>query len=150
MKQVVIENPVINSPFEEPRRHFLFSEEGITNEIAEARRVSSYFVSIANSKKKSKQKKKLGTQESSFFSGFPVSILPSNVSETVYGEAGTMFRRTLSTAVSRRGFLTYADLKRTGDSIVIWRDGKVVKVPADQIEVCEPQTGYSVSEKGKK
>jgi len=56
MKQVVIENPVINSPFEEPRRHFLFSEDGITNEIVEAQRISSYFVPIAKPKKKGKQK----------------------------------------------------------------------------------------------
>ena len=56
MKQVVIENPVINSPFEEPKRHFLFSEEGITNEIVEARRESSYFVPIPRPKKKGKQK----------------------------------------------------------------------------------------------
>ena len=56
MKQVVIENPVINSPFEEPKRHFLFSEEGITNDIVEARRLSSYFVPIAKPKKKGKQK----------------------------------------------------------------------------------------------
>ncbi|MFA5837503.1 MAG: DUF559 domain-containing protein [Bellilinea sp.] len=46
MKQVVIENPVINSPFEEPQRHFKFSEDGITDEIIEARRISSYFVPI--------------------------------------------------------------------------------------------------------
>ena len=32
-------------------------------------------------------------------------------------------------------------MKRTGDPIVIWRDGKVVKVPADQIEVHEPEKG---------
>jgi len=56
MKQVVMENPVNNSPFEEPKRHFLFSEEGITNEILEARRVSSYFVPIAKPKKKDKRK----------------------------------------------------------------------------------------------
>ena len=56
MKQVVIENPVINSPFEEPKRHFLFSEEGITNEIVEARRESSYFIPIPKPKKKGKQK----------------------------------------------------------------------------------------------
>lgn len=37
MKQVVIENPVINSPFEEPTRHFRFTDEGITNEIVEFR-----------------------------------------------------------------------------------------------------------------
>src|SRR2546426_3966464 len=55
MKQVVIENPVINSPFEEPNRHFRFSDEGITNEIIEARRTSSYFIPIARPKKKGKQ-----------------------------------------------------------------------------------------------
>lgn len=55
MKQVVIENPVINSPFEEPRRHFRFSNEGITNEIVPERRVSSYFIPIAKPKKKGKQ-----------------------------------------------------------------------------------------------
>ncbi len=55
MKQVVIENPVINSPFEEPKRHFRFTEEGITSEQVDSRRVSSYFVPIARPKKKGKQ-----------------------------------------------------------------------------------------------
>ena len=41
MPQVVIENPIINSPFQKPKRHFRFSDEGITNEIADGRRVSS-------------------------------------------------------------------------------------------------------------
>ncbi len=31
MPQVVIENPVLNSPFEEPKRHFKFTEDGITD-----------------------------------------------------------------------------------------------------------------------
>ena len=44
MSQVVIENPIINSPFSEPTRHFRFSDEGITNEIGDGRRASSYFV----------------------------------------------------------------------------------------------------------
>lgn len=47
MVQVVIENPVLNSPFRKPIRHFSFSDEGITNEIVESRRISSYFVPIA-------------------------------------------------------------------------------------------------------
>jgi type III restriction enzyme len=51
MKQVVKENPVINSPFDEPRRHFRFSDEGITNEIVSERRTSSYFIPIAAPKK---------------------------------------------------------------------------------------------------
>lgn len=55
MSQTVIENPVINSPFTEPLRHFRFSDEGITDEIIEERRNSSYFIPIARPKKKGKQ-----------------------------------------------------------------------------------------------
>ena len=32
----VIENPVLNSPYKEPTRHFRFSDEGKTSEIVEA------------------------------------------------------------------------------------------------------------------
>jgi len=53
--QIVIENPVINSPFAEPQRHFRFGDEGITNEIVAQRRTSSYFIPIAAPKKKGKQ-----------------------------------------------------------------------------------------------
>jgi type III restriction enzyme len=42
--QVVIDNPILNSAFAEPTRHFRFGEEGITNEIIEKRRTSSYFI----------------------------------------------------------------------------------------------------------
>jgi len=55
MRQVVIENPVLNSPYEEPTRHFRFDEEGITDEIVGERRVSSYFVPIAQPRKRGKQ-----------------------------------------------------------------------------------------------
>ncbi len=54
MPPVVIENPVINSPFEEPQRHFRFTDDGITNEIVDARRVSSYFIPIPQPKKRVK------------------------------------------------------------------------------------------------
>jgi len=52
MTQVIIENPIINSPFDEPIRHFRFTDEGITDEIDESRRTSSYFVPIAKPKKR--------------------------------------------------------------------------------------------------
>ena len=55
MKQVVIENPIINSPFEEPQRYFRFDDDGITNDIIEQRRRSHYFIPIAKPKKKDKQ-----------------------------------------------------------------------------------------------
>ena len=41
------------------------------------------------------------------------------------------------------------DHKRTGDPVVIWRDGKVVKVPADQLVVHEPEAEYTPSRKKK-
>jgi type III restriction enzyme len=53
MTPVVIENPILNSPFEEPRRHFMFTEDGITDEIVESRRISQYFIPIPRPKKKS-------------------------------------------------------------------------------------------------
>ncbi|MEK6699952.1 MAG: DEAD/DEAH box helicase family protein [Nitrospirota bacterium] len=56
MKQVVIENPVINSPYDEPKRHFKFTEEGITNEIIEGtRRRSAYFIPIARPRSRGRQ-----------------------------------------------------------------------------------------------
>jgi len=54
MPDVVIENPVLNSPYEEPRR-FRFSDDGITDEVIEARRVSSYFMPIPGAKKRGRQ-----------------------------------------------------------------------------------------------
>ncbi len=62
MTQVVIENPIINSPFDEPTRHFRFSDEGITNEIVEGRRTSSYFVPIAKPKKKGIKQRQFDTE----------------------------------------------------------------------------------------
>lgn len=59
----LIENPVINSPFEEPKRHFRFTDDGITDEIAPGRRRSTYFIPIAKPKLKANQKSlDLGTQ----------------------------------------------------------------------------------------
>jgi len=48
----VIENPILNSPFAEPTKHWRFGEDGITNEIVESRRVSSYFIPIPPPKNK--------------------------------------------------------------------------------------------------
>jgi type III restriction enzyme len=62
MSQVVIENPIINSPFDEPTRHFRFTDEGITNEVVEGRRTSSYFIPIAKPKKKGKQQLQFDTE----------------------------------------------------------------------------------------
>jgi type III restriction enzyme len=52
----LIDNPVINSPFGEPQRHFRFDENGITHEILTGRRLSTYFIPIAKPKLKGAQK----------------------------------------------------------------------------------------------
>jgi len=55
MADAVIENPILNSPFSEPMRHWRFGDTGITNEIVEGRRPSSYFMPIPASKIRGKQ-----------------------------------------------------------------------------------------------
>jgi hypothetical protein len=42
------------------------------------------------------------------------------------------------------------DHKRKGIPIVVWRDGKVVEIASDQIEVREPQAEYTIFPKKKK
>lgn len=54
-KPVTIENPVLNSPFEEPSRYFKFTEDGITSDIVEERRISAYFIPVPRSRTKSRQ-----------------------------------------------------------------------------------------------
>ena len=51
MPDAVIENPILNSPFTEPSHHWKFERDGITNEVLEGRRVSSYFMPIPKSKR---------------------------------------------------------------------------------------------------
>jgi hypothetical protein len=43
-----------------------------------------------------------------------------------------------------------AEHRRNGVPIAIWRNGKVVRIPAEQIEVREPQVEYTASLKKRK
>jgi len=43
-----------------------------------------------------------------------------------------------------------AEHRRNGIPIAIWRNGKVVCIPAEQIEVREPEVEYSISHKKRK
>ncbi len=43
-----------------------------------------------------------------------------------------------------------AEHRRNGVPIAIWRNGKVVCIPANQIVVREPQVEYTVSQKKRK
>jgi type III restriction enzyme len=55
MPPVTIENPILNSPFKEPTRHFRFTDEGITDETVESRSISTYFMPILRPRKMGKQ-----------------------------------------------------------------------------------------------
>ncbi len=53
--QIVIENPILNSPYTEPARYFRFDDEGITDEVVEGRRRSSDFMPIPRARKRGGQ-----------------------------------------------------------------------------------------------
>jgi type III restriction enzyme len=53
--QVTIENPILNSAFDAPTRHFRFDNDGITTETEEKRRPSAFFMPIARARKKGEQ-----------------------------------------------------------------------------------------------
>ena len=51
MSKAAIENPVINSPFAEPARHFHTTDSGeVTPVIVDGRRKSDYLIPIAQPK----------------------------------------------------------------------------------------------------
>jgi len=55
MTAVPIENPVINSPFVEPARHFRVVDGQVSGEVDERRRPSEFFVPVAKPRKASPQ-----------------------------------------------------------------------------------------------
>ena len=52
---VTIENPILNSPFEVPARHWRITDDGITDEPVDGRRSSAYFIPVPPPKKKGGQ-----------------------------------------------------------------------------------------------
>jgi type III restriction enzyme len=62
MPDRVIENPIINSPYREPNRHFVFDQDGITNKVAETRRHSAYFVPVPRARKHATRQLELVTE----------------------------------------------------------------------------------------
>ena len=55
MSDVVIDNPIINSPYRAPTRHFVFDRDGITDRVADGRRPSSFFVPVPRPRKRGQQ-----------------------------------------------------------------------------------------------
>ncbi len=62
MATTTIENPILNSPYTEPNRHFEFDDEGITDKIIEKRRESAYFVPIAQPRRQSSKQLEIATE----------------------------------------------------------------------------------------
>jgi len=58
----IIENPIVNSPYREPSRHFRFTDEGITNEVVDGRRRSEYLIPIPPAKRKGQAQLALDTE----------------------------------------------------------------------------------------
>ncbi len=52
-------------------------------------------------------------------------------------------------ALKRAVAKALAEHKKNGIPIAVWRDGKVVRIPPDQIEVREPKAMYTTSRKRK-
>lgn len=63
MADRVIDNPIINSPYRPPTRHFAFDNNGITSHIAESRRRSEYFVPVPRPRKKAQLELSLTTDD---------------------------------------------------------------------------------------
>lgn len=42
MADTLIDNPILNSPFAEPTRHWKFTEDGISDDVVEERRIPSF------------------------------------------------------------------------------------------------------------
>lgn len=53
---VVLDNPILNSPFAEPSRHWRFDEDGITDDVVGERRESAYFMPIPAARRRGGQK----------------------------------------------------------------------------------------------
>ena len=55
MPDRVIDNPIIDSHYRAPVRYFAFDSDGITNQVVEGRRSSSFFVPVSRPRKRGAQ-----------------------------------------------------------------------------------------------
>jgi type III restriction enzyme len=51
----IIDNPIINSPYRVPEKHFKFDDGGITSDVVAGRRPSQYFVPVPKPRKRGQQ-----------------------------------------------------------------------------------------------
>lgn len=60
--QDTLANPIINSPYEEPRKHFVLGDNGPTGELADRRRPSEFFIPVPKAKKGGRNQADAGQQ----------------------------------------------------------------------------------------
>jgi len=63
----VIDNPILNGPYDPPTRHSRFDDSGITEEVVEGRRTSGYFVPVPQARQQS-----AGRTSSAHVDGWPL------------------------------------------------------------------------------
>lgn len=62
-KVVIIEDPVLNCPYDEPDRRFRFTEDGITSEVVQRRRTTAYFIHVPKPRsRRSREQRVLDTE----------------------------------------------------------------------------------------
>ena len=94
-----IENPTLNSPYYEPKRHWKFDDEGITDEVVDGRRRSEYFMPIPASKRRG------GSQAEFEFDEWTQDRVEENAFTNQVREAASRWRKLgwpESTATTRR------------------------------------------------
>jgi type III restriction enzyme len=57
-----IDNPILNSPYEQPDRHYIIGPQGPTGEVKDGRRPSESFIPIAVTKKRGPDAAQLGIE----------------------------------------------------------------------------------------
>jgi type III restriction enzyme len=97
---VVIDDPILNSPFNEPSKHFKFTEDGITDEVVEKRRSSAYFIPIARPKKKGRDQLEFDTEWTS--DRLQENVFINKVRERVAAWRNTRYAGSAITNVSRQ------------------------------------------------
>src|SRR3989338_10821981 len=55
MPRALSKNPILNSPYNEPNRHFKADDKGLTDEIVDGRRPSSSYIPVPRAKTKEKK-----------------------------------------------------------------------------------------------
>ena len=99
----IIENPIINSPYRAPDRHFRFDDDGITNEIVDGRRPSQYFVPVPRPRKRGQQISSTSPSSPRTRSGRTTSSTRSGTASTSGASSGTRTSRPLPAACSSTG-----------------------------------------------